>query len=177
MSQAPLVRDSLSTLVRDAVRRLVENGSLPAAVLEASIEVDVPKQAGHGDFMTNFALVASKPAGMNPRAIAELLRSELQPPSEPHTSSTSYPSYFQEVEIAGPGFINFTLSTTWVSGFLAQVQSTDFAHSVASAPKRINVEFVSVNPNGPITVGSGRGAAYGSTLCNVLAAAGHTVHR
>lgn len=131
-----------------------------------SIEIDVPKQAGHGDFMTNFALVAAKPAGMNPRAVAEAFSAELQ----------GNPA-FDAVEVAGPGFVNLTLVPGWAAGFLSAVQSTDFACSEAANAKKINVEFVSVNPNGPITVGSGRGAAYGSTLCNVLAAAGHTVHR
>jgi len=130
------------------------------------IEIDMPKQAGHGDFMTNFALVAAKPTGMNPRAVAEAFSAEL----------LGNPA-FDAVEVAGPGFVNLTLAPGWAAGFLSAVQSTDFAHSEAAAPKRINVEFVSVNPNGPITVGSGRGAAYGSTLCNVLAAAGHAVHR
>lgn len=130
------------------------------------IEIDVPKQAGHGDFMTNFALVAAKPAGMNPRAVAEAFSAELQ----------GNPA-FEAVEVAGPGFVNLTLVPGWAAGFLSAVQSTDFAHSKAADAKKVNVEFVSVNPNGPITVGSGRGAAYGSTLCNVLAAAGHTVHR
>ncbi len=166
LAGAPLLRDTLQTLVTDAVRRLVEKGSLPSPVLDVSVEVDVPKTTGHGDFMTNFALVAAKAAGSNPRVLAEALSAELQGKE-----------YFESVEVAGPGFVNFTLAPVWVAGFLADVQSPSFAKGFVENPQKINVEFVSVNPNGPITVGSGRGAAYGSTLCNVLEAAGHTVHR
>lgn len=166
MPTLPLVRDSLATILSEARRRLVEKGALPAAVLDQAVDIDVPKQAGHGDFMTNFALVAAKSAGMGPRAVAEALAGELRGDAA-----------FESVEVAGPGFVNLTLAPGWATGHLSAVQSKDFARSTAAAPKKINVEFVSVNPNGPITVGSGRGAAYGSTLCNVLAAAGHTVHR
>ncbi|MEI7987182.1 MAG: arginine--tRNA ligase, partial [Armatimonadota bacterium] len=84
------------------------------------------------------------------------------------------------VEVAGPGFINLRLHPEFVAGYVETVLTSDFKlESASRAPKplKINVEFVSVNPNGPITIGSGRGAAYGSTLCKVLEAVGHTIHR
>ncbi len=140
------------------------------------IEITDTKQPEHGDFACNFALSASKQAGMNPRQLGEMLTNAIQQSSNPA---------IQQVEIAGPGFLNFRLNPSWIASFVPQVlelgarlpsgpeqSANKFAHA-----QKINVEFVSVNPNGPITIGSGRGAAYGSTLCNVLEAAGNRVHR
>jgi arginyl-tRNA synthetase len=102
---------------------------------------------------------------MNPRAIGELLA----------TSLSDIPE-IASVEIAGPGFLNLRLAPRTIAKWATRV-TENLAKSEPEKPLKINVEFVSVNPNGPITVGSGRGAAFGSTLCNVLAAAGHEVHR
>jgi arginyl-tRNA synthetase len=147
------------------------------------VEVEVPKQPDHGDFATNWALVAAKQApkahgpGMNPRELAGLVAEEL-----------ASDSAFERIEVAGPGFINlglapwFLLEESRLAALSADrsvlADARHFARPPApERPLAINVEFVSVNPNGPITIGSGRGAAYGSALCNVLQAAGHTVHR
>ena len=108
---------------------------------------------------------------MNPRALGEALAEKL---------NANYPTIISEVEVAGPGFINLRLHPEFVAGYVETVLTPDFKlESASRAPKpiKINVEFVSVNPNGPITIGSGRGAAYGSTLCKVLEAVGHTIHR
>jgi arginyl-tRNA synthetase len=146
---------------------MVERGVLPRQGLPP-VEIADPRNPEHGDFATNFALAAAKAAGAPPRDVAIKLQEELA--SE---------ELFAEIEIAGPGFINFRLQPTALSGLIPAVieLGARLGQSNTQNPKRINVEFVSVNPNGPITVGSGRGAAFGSALCNVLAAAGHQVHR
>ncbi len=147
--------------------RLVAGGRLPAASYPP-VEISDTKSEEHGDFACNFALAASKVAGMPPRAIGEALAFELQ--GDPD---------FERIEVAGPGFVNLFVSTALTARVLETVLSApeSFYRSAPERPLKINVEYVSVNPNGPITIGSGRGAAYGSTLCNVLEAAGHTVHR
>jgi len=113
-------------------------------------------------------MVNAKAFGMNPRQLGEALAKVLSDRPE-----------FEAVEVAGPGFINLRLKPAFISSIVSEVldKGEGLPNSAHPAPQKINVEFVSVNPNGPITVGSGRGAAFGSTLCNVLEAAGHAVHR
>lgn len=157
------------------MQALIQAGQLPDAAYPP-IQCEVPKQPDHGDLAVPFALGAARFAGMNPRALAELLVERLR--QDPLIASA---------EIAGPGFVNLRLSPTAYQQALNAVlnsagqsvlrDATHFGRPSCERPERINVEFVSVNPNGPITIGSGRGAAYGSALCNVLQAAGHTVHR
>ena len=135
------------------------------------IEISDTKQPEHGDFACNFALVASKQSGLNPRQIGEMLRDAL---------IAGPAGVFAGVEVAGPGFVNLRLDPNWVASFVGEILKRGDRLATSVQPQqsqRINVEFVSVNPNGPITIGSGRGAAYGSTLANVLQAAGNVVHR
>jgi len=180
-----LIRDSLQQIVASAVASLIESGRLPEAVRSVTVEISDTKQPEHGDYACNFAMAASKTAVMNPRQIGEMLKEALE-----ETSQNASPDWggagvgvapIQSVEVAGPGFLNFRLNPSWLASFVAAV--LDKGETLPNAPRptphaqSINVEFVSVNPNGPITIGSGRGAAYGSTLCNVLEAAGHQVHR
>jgi arginyl-tRNA synthetase len=163
-----LIRDALQHLVSQAVGLLVAADELPAEGLP-SVDIADPRDPSHGDFATNFALASAKASGKPPRAIAERLRETLL---ELESGA------FSEIEVAGPGFLNFRLQPQWIALFLQPVLDDQLLAADSSAhKKRINVEFVSVNPNGPITVGSGRGAAYGDTLCRVLSAAGHEVHR
>lgn len=103
---------------------------------------------------------------MNPRALAEAIAGELEKDAD-----------FSQIEVAGPGFLNFTLKPALIALQLQNAVKNGLAPLPVANPRRINVEFVSVNPNGPVTIGSGRGAAFGSVLCNVLEAVGHTVHR
>ncbi len=166
-----MLRTKLAELFRAIISELIGEGRLPAEVLQIPIEISDPKNPEHGDFACNFALAASKASGMNPRALGEALAEKL---------NANYPSIISSVEVAGPGFINLRLHPEFVAGYVETVLTPDFKlESASRAPKpfKINVEFVSVNPNGPITIGSGRGAAYGSTLCKVLEAVGHTIHR
>ena len=164
-----MLRAELASIVTSSIDSLIQSGKLPESVRAVRVEISDTKQPEHGDFACNFAMVASKPAGMNPRAIGEALAGAL--PTD---------GLIAKVDVAGPGFINFHLAAERVAAHLPTLRSIGdklASSSPTADPKRINVEFVSVNPNGPITIGSGRGAAFGSTLCNVLAAAGHTVHR
>ncbi|MDI9637287.1 arginine--tRNA ligase [Kamptonema cortianum] len=167
-----MVRDALKTAIKNAIEKLIAESPDLAGLRECSFDVEVPKAAGHGDFSTNVAMVGAKIARSNPRQLAESLVNVIQAdPANQHAIA--------KVEIAGPGFINFDLNSAWVASRLKSVldSSVDFSKPVNPSPQKINVEFVSVNPNGPITIGSGRGAAFGSALCNVLEHAGNTVHR
>ena len=144
-----LVRRELAEKVSAAVSRLIGDGKLPAAAYPP-VEISDSKSAEHGDFACNFALAASKLAGLKPREIGELLAGELL--ADPD---------FEKVEVAGPGFVNLFVSSAFTARALAGVLASpeSYYRSAPERPLRINVEFVSVNPNGPITIGSGRGAA------------------
>ena len=159
-----MIRTLLTDLLTTAVAALQASGALPPAEYGAP-EIAETKNPEHGDFACAFALTAAKKAGMNPRAIAEALAAAL-----------GESDMIAAVEIAGPGFLNIRLDHAWLGSLAASI-APGFERSVCAAPLKLNVEFVSVNPNGPITVGSGRGAAFGDTLCRVLEAVGHHVHR
>lgn len=170
-----MIRSLINRSLQGHLQALIQAGQLPDAAYPP-IQCEAPKQPDHGDLAVPFALGAARFAGMNPRALAELLVGRLR--QDPLIAS---------VEIAGPGFVNLRLSPTAYQQALNAVlnsagqsvlrDAAHFGRPSCERLERINVEFVSVNPNGPITIGSGRGAAYGSALCNVLQAAGHTVHR
>lgn len=162
-----MIRSRLADKLAAALARLVESGRVPRAEYGRP-DIQDTKDPAHGDFACNVAMVESKRAGMNPRALAEAIAEQLA--QDPDLAA---------VEVAGPGFINLTLAPAFLGAFVPMIleRGDSLARSTPRAPTRINVEFVSVNPNGPITIGSGRGAAFGSALCNVLEAAGHSVHR
>ncbi|HRJ26824.1 MAG TPA: arginine--tRNA ligase [Fimbriimonadaceae bacterium] len=163
-----MIRPILAARLQQVVDALRSEGLIPEAEY-APVEIIDTKSPEHGDFACNFAMIAAKSAQKSPRELAELIQNRLQNTPE-----------IEAVEVAGPGFLNLKLRPSFVSGFVAtvhQLGASGLARAQTSQPQKINVEFVSVNPNGPITVGSGRGAAFGDTLCRVLAAAGHTVHR
>jgi arginyl-tRNA synthetase len=160
-----LLRDRILTAfacaVADAQASAATREGLPKAA-----ELTDTKTPEHGDFATNYAMVNAKAAGTNPRALAETLAGELRKCA-----------LFETVDVAGPGFLNFRLRPDVIAECVGLVLELGdrlplVPHSI---PRKLNVEFVSVNPNGPITVGSGRGAAFGDTLCRVLRAAGDHV--
>ena len=162
-----MLRESLKQAVEAAIATLVTTGRLPAAVREVPVEISDTKSPEHGDYACNFAMAASKKAATNPRALGEMLKEALLPEA-----------LFEGIDVAGPGFLNFRLKPAAIAAWVPKVlEAESFGHLENASPQRINVEFVSVNPNGPITIGSGRGAAFGSALCNVLQAAGNVVHR
>ncbi|NOS75143.1 MAG: arginine--tRNA ligase, partial [Methyloglobulus sp.] len=133
-----------------------------------SIIIDRCRDAQHGDFASNVAMVLAKPAKMNPRQLAEKLVAAL-----PEDKAIT------KVDIAGPGFINFFMDSSSQSDIIKLIheQGLDFGRSQVGAGKKVQVEFVSANPTGPLHVGHGRGAAYGSAVADLLAAVGFTVHR
>ncbi len=130
------------------------------------VQVTPGKERKQGDFASNIALVGAKSAAMPPRDLAQKLVQNL--PDEP---------WLERVEIAGPGFINFFLKADVSQSIVAQVlaQGERFGCSDQGRGQRVQIEFVSANPTGPLHVGHGRGAAYGATLANVMKAAGYDV--
>ena len=160
-----LLRDRILDTIASALADAHASG-LMADGLPATAELTDTKTPEHGDFATNYAMVNAKPAGTNPRALAEVLATELRK-SE----------LFDAVDVAGPGFLNLRVKPAVIAEYVGAVlELGDRLPLVPDVnPRRLNVEFVSVNPNGPITVGSGRGAAFGDTLCRVLRAAGEHV--
>lgn len=133
-----------------------------------SIQVSPTKDKQHGDFASNIALILAKSAGVNPRDMASKLIDCL--PESPHVN---------RVEVAGPGFINFFLNAASIYAIIPEVlnQGSRFGHSHIGKGKKIQVEFVSANPTGPLHVGHGRGAAFGASVADLLEATGHEVTR
>ncbi|MEY6431438.1 arginine--tRNA ligase [Thioalkalicoccus limnaeus] len=150
-----------------ALRRLVEDGTLPASELPTP-QVDRTRDPSHGEYATNSALGLAKIARMQPRALAERLVAAL-----PETPGVA------RVEIAGPGFINFHLAAHAYRRIVPTVLAAGpaYGRSQLGAGQRVQVEFVSANPTGPLHVGHGRGAAYGAVVADLLAAVGFDVHR
>lgn len=154
----------------DRVRDALGKADLPAEALEAADpDFERPKQAEHGDWATSVALRLAKPARSNPRAIAEALVANLDLPDE-----------VAEVEIAGPGFVNFRFAPAYWNRLVPTIVAagTDYGTqpTKADAPT-VNVEFVSANPTGPLHAGAGRWAATGDAIAELVAAAGHNVTR
>ena len=129
-----------------------------------------PKQAGHGDYATNAALVLAPVVGAKPRDVAEQLGDALR---------SSLGEALDRVEVAGPGFLNLFLTDGWYAGAVDWVLAAgdEFGALTPDTPERVNLEFVSANPTGPLTAASGRHAAFGDALGRILTAAGHDVDR
>lgn len=161
------MKEHIAELIGAAIDSLKQQEILPAD-LSPRIMVENTKDKAHGDFATNIALMLAKPAGCSPRDLAQKLVEAL-----PDSSNVT------EVAIAGPGFINFFASTATITAVVADVltQKETFGLSQAGANQKIQVEFVSANPTGPLHVGHGRGAAYGATVSDLLAAVGFDVQR
>jgi arginyl-tRNA synthetase len=161
------MRKKLETLIQQAVATIKKEGVI-AGDITVNITLERTRDAQHGDFASNLAMMLAKPANMNPRQLAEKLVAAL-----PEDSAIT------KVEIAGPGFINFFMDSS--SQFdivkLIHEQGPDFGRSQVGAGIKVQVEFVSANPTGPLHVGHGRGAAYGSVVADLLEAVGFTVHR
>lgn len=164
-----LFRTRLAEWVAAALSDLIAERAI-ADVDYPPVEIADPKNPEHGDFASNIAMVATKIAGVPPRPLAEAIAAKLMARGE---------GFLAEATVAGPGFLNFRLTPdAFGEGVSRALELGDkLPMTRVAEPKRINVEFVSVNPNGPITVGSGRGAAYGDTLCRVLESVGHQVFR
>ncbi len=162
------MKDHLRELVAQAILDLRRHGKLPQDVPTPDYVIERTKSREHGDYATNVALLLAKPAGMKPRDIAEAI-----------VATFCDSQHVEKVEIAGPGFINFTISKACRFGTVRRVleQGTDYGRGIAQSRESVTLEFVSANPNGPLHVGHGRGAAYGATVANLLEAYGHTIQR
>jgi arginyl-tRNA synthetase len=159
-----VIRDTLTAALRAA---LATSGIEPPA----EVHLERPARREHGDWSSNVALATSKAHGRKPREVAEELAAAL---------NADLPDHVERVELAGPGFVNFHLHPTWLHDVLVDVidggedgyARLDLGHGL-----RVDVEFVSANPTGPLHAGGGRWAAYGDALCNVLERCGHVPHR
>ncbi len=154
--------------VLETLAAMTAEGLLPYGLDTAAVTVEPPRDAAHGDMATNAAMVLAKPAGQNPRAIAEELARRLA--TDPRISTA---------DVAGPGFINMRLSDDMWQGVVkaALADGTAFGRSDMGQGKRVNVEYVSANPTGPLHVGHTRGAVFGDALASLLAYAGYDVTR
>ena len=166
MSSLPVI-DQIQQQLSEALEVLKADGTVPDHV-QPSISVTRTRDASHGDFATNLAMMLAKPAGRVPREIAQALIDAL--PASPSVN---------KVMVAGPGFINFFQADDAQAAVIETVleQAERFGRSDVGAGKRIQVEFVSANPTGPLHVGHGRGAAMGAVVSNLLDAVGFSVDR
>jgi arginyl-tRNA synthetase len=164
----PVQRD-LAALFRDALHRAAGSGALaldPSEVPEPALER--PRLAEHGDWATNVALVLARAAKAPPRAVAEAMVAHLE-----------LPDWVAGVEVAGPGFVNVRLDQRWFAGLVRRVltEGDSFGAVDLGHGERVNVEFISANPTGPLHVGNARLAPSGDALANLLAVTGHKVER
>jgi arginyl-tRNA synthetase len=152
----------------DALQAALDAAGLPAPT--GGLELEPTRQREHGDFQTNAALKLAKPLARPPRDIANDIARALTDANPPH---------LDRVEVAGPGFVNLHLAPTWLHDVLREVvvAGPEYGRGDAWAGRRVNLEFVSANPTGPLHAGGGRWAAVGDALANVLAAQGADVHR
>ena len=161
------MKQQLAAQIQTALDALQTQGVLPADI-SPKIQIDRTRDASHGDYACNIALMLAKPARCKPRDLAEQIVAAL-PASE----------QVEKVAIAGPGFINFTLTDAASFAVVGAVLEAGEAYgrSNIGSDKSVQVEFVSANPTGPLHVGHGRGAAYGAAVSDLLAAVGFKVHR
>ena len=157
----------LRGVVVEALDQMSLAGELPAGLDYRNVAVEPPRDPAHGDMATNAAMVLAKPAGMKPREIADKLVARL---TDPRIASA---------EVAGPGFLNLRLSPAVWQGVITTAirEGEAFGRSDIGRNQKVNVEFVSANPTGPMHVGHVRGAVFGDALANLLDFSGHDVTR
>ena len=161
------MKQIINDLIAQALLELEQASQIPAE-LSANIQVNPARDASQGDYASNVALMLAKPAGMAPRALAELIVGKL-----PAVDA------IEKIEVAGPGFINFFVASSTSHSVIRRIleQGQDFGRSELGQGGKIQVEFVSANPTGPLHVGHGRGAAFGATLANLLSYIGYEVQK
>jgi arginyl-tRNA synthetase len=159
------LKNNIEDLIHQAVNRLKQQGVLDAA-LQPKLQVTRTRDVAHGDFASNIALMLAKPAGKNPRDLAQALIDAL--PDDEHV---------HKVEIAGPGFINFFIHQQTTLDIIRTIldRGDRFGTSEIGQGEKVQIEFVSANPTGPLHVGHGRGAAYGATVGALMRAVGYEV--
>ena len=158
----------LRDIIKASLEECKQEGLLVADILP-SVVIEIPADPAHGDFSTNIAMQLAKGEKKAPRAVAAIVTD--------HLAKTG--QIFAKIDIAGPGFINFTLKPSFWQERLPEVvaEGDSYGKSESGEGKKVQVEFVSANPTGPLHIGHGRGAAIGDTLCRILAAAGWDVTR
>ena len=162
------MKENIRTIILNSLNRACETGDLPSAEAPV-VEIEEPKVASHGDFSTNIAMVSASVQKMPPRKIAEAIVKHME---DPHR-------IINKSEIAGPGFINFFITPSAWHPILREIHEADtrYGSSDMGEGKRIQVEFVSANPTGPLHVGHGRGAAVGDAMANILSFCGYDVQK
>jgi len=160
--------EQLKALLQQAIKKAITEGALPEAETPEFI-IEIPADKSHGDFASNVAMVSARAFRLPPRKIAEVITAHLDIEK----------SYFKSCEIAGPGFLNFFLSTEWFADVLSEISSDgdDYGRSDFGAGQKVMVEFVSANPTGPMHIGNARGGALGDGIAAVLDWAGYDVAR
>jgi arginyl-tRNA synthetase len=162
------MKQHLEGLLRQALSAAIADGALPLAALP-SLTIETPTDPRFGDLACNVAMVVARELGRPPRAIAELILSRLEDPA----------GWLAAREVAGPGFLNFRFAPAFWQMILREALAAgeSYGASTAGAGRRVQVEFVSANPTGPLTVGHGRNAVLGDTLARLLERAGWRVER
>ena len=173
MNSLESISDQVSLAILRALAQAVTSGELPSGlVMPSEITLERPKNRDHGDYATSVALALSKAAGLNPRAIAEVIRTHL-------LADSTISGSVSAVDIAGPGFINISLARAGQGSIIASIlkEAERYGHGNALAGVSVNLEFISANPTGPLHLGHTRWAAVGDALGRVLTAAGAKVTR
>ncbi len=152
-------KEQVAALTKAAYEKAAAAGALPGGA-EVKATIEIPKDTTHGDYASSFAMAGAKALHMAPRAIAQIIVDNLELEG----------SYFDKVEIAGPGFLNFTLGAKWYGDVLAAIENegADYGSTDEGKGEKVMVEFVSANPTGPMHMGNARGGVLGDTLANVL---------
>ena len=160
------IKENLASSILEAAKKAMAMGTIKDGKLP-EVLLTVPPQKEFGDFATNFAMQAAKALHCSPRVLAQALVDNLSA------------SYVEKAEIAGPGFINFYLKQDWLYNLLGKIikAGDSYGNLTQNNPEKIQLEYVSANPTGPLHVGHGRGAAVGSALANLMLAAGYKVER
>ncbi|HEX2987127.1 MAG TPA: arginine--tRNA ligase, partial [Chloroflexota bacterium] len=161
------VRGQLRDLLADAVQRAQQQGVLPAVAVP-EITVENPQNPEHGDYASNIALRMARTARMDPMSIALALANQM-----------SSVGFLSSVDVARPGFLNFRLSPAWLASQVEEIlaQGDRFGAISLGNGEKVQIEYVSANPTGPLHVGAGRGAALGDSLARILSLAGYKVER
>ncbi len=156
-------REQVSALTQSAYEKAAAQRLLPAGV-EVKATVEIPKDVKNGDYASSFAMAGAKAMHMAPRQIAQILVDQMDLAG----------SYFERVEIAGPGFLNFFMGSKWYGEVLRDIEAEglEYGKSDEGKGKKVMVEFVSANPTGPMHMGNARGGVLGDSLANVLQRAG-----
>jgi arginyl-tRNA synthetase len=163
-----MIKNNLKQIVREAAQRAHAEGHLPSDDFP-DVEIEEPKNETHGDFSTNLAMIMAKVQKMPPRKVAEILQPYLEEAA----------AWIQQTDIAGPGFINFFIAPDAWGPVLTAIHAANdrYGASAIGKGRKIQVEFVSSNPTGPLHVGHGRGAAVGDSVARILAFSGYDVQR